>query len=173
MEIIVNVQMVTNMRFFKSYLFIWIGVLPFCFYSCENGCLKGQGSTTEQRRTLEAFTGVKVYGWTDVILERGNTPEATVVVGKNLVNNVSLEVEEDSGFLVIRNNNQCHWSRQGGQPVVKVKYQTINQIEQWGFGNISSTDTLSGNRLEVRVRGNGNVNLLVDPTFRTCVSKKY
>jgi len=159
----------TSMRFLKHYLFILIGVGLFGLCSCENGCLKGQGKTTEQKRALDPFTGIKVYGWTDVILERGSVPEATVVVGKNLVNNVALEVEDDSGFLVIRNNNRCHWSRAGGQPVVKVKYQTIDQIEQWGFGNITSLDTLSGASLNVRVSGNGDVNLLVDVDNFSCL----
>ena len=168
MENIIKVQMCTIMKFLKHYLLILIGVMSFGLYSCENGCLKGQGKTTEQKRTLESFTGVKVYGWTDVILEKGNAPEATVVVGENLVNNVVLEIEEGSGFLVIRNNNQCHWSRAGGQPVVKVKYQTINQIEQWGFGNITSLDTLSGASLGVRVSGNGDVNLLVNVDNFSC-----
>ncbi|OJJ17079.1 hypothetical protein BKI52_30665 [marine bacterium AO1-C] len=150
------------MKFCKFYLFIVTGVVLAGLCGCENGCLKGQGKTTEQRRALAPFTGIKVYGWTDVILEKGSVPEATIVVGENLVNNVVLENETTSGFLVIRNNNQCHWSRAGGQPLVKIKYQTLSQIEQWGFGNISSLDTLSGTSLNVRVSGNGDVNLLVN-----------
>ena len=156
------------MRFFKFCIIItgWVAVIS--LWGCQNGCLKGEGKTTEQRRSIEPFTGIKVYGWTHVVLVKGSTPEVVVSAGENLIANVAMEVDQETGFLSIRNNNKCHWSRAGGEPTVTVKYQTISQIEQWGFGNITSVDTLTGNSLNVRISGNGDVNLLVNVDNFSC-----
>lgn len=153
-----------------SQIFINSLLLLFLFglWGCQNGCLKGQGKIISQKMTLEPYSILKVHGWLDVVLQKGNVTEATIEAGKNMVPNIKITREENGNALVIKNENKCHWSRGGRQPLVKLTFQDIAQIEQWGFGNITSLDTLKGSSLTVRISGNGNVNLLVDVINFNC-----
>ena len=151
----------------QFFVFIWLACLP-VLYGCQNGCLKGQGKITTQKRSIGEFHTLHVYGWVDVILEKGSIPEVEIEAGKNLMANITTHAEPGSNLLVIRNDNKCHWSRGGTQPTIRLKYQNIAQIEQWGFGNIISVDTLKGKSLTVKIKGNGNVSLLVEVDNFSC-----
>jgi hypothetical protein len=152
----------------KQLLYIFIFCCPVFWTGCANGCLKGQGKTVSQTRNIGAFNVLEVNGWVDVVLEQGAETTVEVISGENLIANISTEVDTDNGKLTISNNNQCHWSRGGSQPTVKVKYQSLAQIDHLGFGNISSVDTVKNTSLVVNIKGNGDVKLLVDVTNFRC-----
>lgn len=158
-----------NLKLFSRRIFVSVwAVCLLTLYGCQNGCLKGQGKKITQKRSIEGFNALQVYGWVDVILEKGDTPEVEIEAGKNLIANITASIEAGSNLLIIRNDNKCHWSRSSSQPTVRVKYQDITQIEQWGFGNVTSADTIKGSSLSVTIKGNGNVSLLVDVDNFNC-----
>ncbi|WP_045113448.1 GIN domain-containing protein [Microscilla marina] len=156
------------MNYTKQFTYILIVVCLIILPGCQNGCLKGQGKTISQTRSIDSFSALEVDGWVDVVLEQGSAPEVEVISGKNLIGNIRTEVNAESGKLMITNNNKCHWSRGGSQPTVRVKYQTLAQIDHLGFGNILSVDTLRNANLLVNIKGNGNVKLLVNVTNFSC-----
>lgn len=156
------------MNYSKQFFYILMLFFPLAWSGCQNGCLKGQGKIISQTRNISSFNILEVDGWVDVVLEQGTSPEVEVISGENLIANISTEVNPENGKLTISNNNQCHWSRGGSQPTVKVKYQNLAQIDHLGFGNILSVDTIRNANLVVNIKGNGDVKLLVNVTNFSC-----
>jgi hypothetical protein len=136
-------------------------VTVFAFGSCKymgGKMVRGDGNSTTQEKQMGSFTGVRVRGGIDVVVAPGNNA-LRIEADRNLL--PYIEVRNNGGVIDVQ-------SRRGYNlhPVSGIKvYATapsFSVIEVAGSGDIKSQSKITGDNLNVEIKGSGDIQLDVD-----------
>lgn len=121
--------------------------------------IKGNGNVITQTRNTKDYDAIKVSGFFDVILVKGEEGKIIVKAEDNLQKYVITEVDGDE--LVIKLKKGINLSTKKGI-YITVPFEDIEQISLSGSGDVSTKNTISGRELDIKLSGSGDVNLDVD-----------
>lgn len=143
-------------------LFVIISLLTAGCGSIDNKeNVKGNGQVTSENRNAGGnFTGVYTRGNFNVFVTIGNTAAIKIEGESNILPYIETYVE--SGKLVVQSKDNV--SLNTIQPVkVYITTPQLNKIESEGMGDIvGETPITDASKIELQLKGNGNVNLDVD-----------
>jgi len=144
----------------KILLFVLISSLLF---SCRNeyfdiGCIFGNEEITSETRDLNYFEGVSLSGSFEVYLTQEDKSEILIETDENLFEHIKTRITGDILYVETKNFRCIRPSE-----TVKVFISTpdIREINLSGSGLIVC-DTLSSDRLYVRISGSGDVELNIN-----------
>ncbi|MEH6764773.1 MAG: head GIN domain-containing protein [Aequorivita antarctica] len=104
--------------------------LIFLLFSCdsENGwdCVKTAGDSISKEYIVADFSKIRIEDDVTLYLKQGETQEVTLETGENLLNDISVTIEEKT--LVIKNHNNCNLVRDYGITKVFVSTPNITEI---------------------------------------------
>ena len=147
-------------------IFLYLTVIPCLFIvliqpACNpTECFKRTGDIVQEERTVNDFTTILVNDNVEIVLRNDSSRTVTVEAGKNLISSVKTVVE--GSILKISNENTCNWARSfKNQIKVSVGAMFVQKIEQYGFNQITNTDTLEVNDLNILCKNSGDINLVL------------
>jgi hypothetical protein len=125
-------------------------------------CLQKKGSDITETRKVENFTSLTMNNNIDVIVTPFQTDFIQVTSGSNLIDGIITEVR--NGTLEIKNINKCNWLRDfKNKFTVHIYCSNLIQITNTGSGNLSCTDTLHTDELQLdNWNSTGTINLLLN-----------
>ncbi len=130
------------------------------FTSCKRVPLSTGEMTTEVRQ-LEHFSKLKLFNNVNVTIMPCDTFMIEISAGKNLLKNITSEVNNDT--LIIKNNNLCNWLRDYDSPVNATIYlKKIYYIHYESVGDLKCNESLIdyNNNFYLFVdEGSGNIDL--------------
>jgi hypothetical protein len=108
--------------------FTYIVVLLFSLSSCSltEECFKKTGSFVEKRFQTEVFNTVYVSSGIGLVLQQTPSHEVVIVTGKNLIDNIKVEVRD--GALYLEDLTYCNFVRDFGQVTVYVNAPEFLEI---------------------------------------------
>ncbi len=136
------------------------------FLACKKtdptDCFKSTGQVIFEDRESVSVRFIRLENNVNLILTQDQNPQILVEAGENLLDKIDTELNGDSLF--IRNNNSCNWVRSFSTLVnVYVNVTNLLQIEYFGSGNITVTNTIISDSLKLDIRkGAGSVNLMIN-----------
>lgn len=111
-------------------------------------CLKSTGTVVTEFRELEDFNRIEVFDNVNVFIHFGESPNAEIEAGSNLLKSIETEVVGET--LYIRNNNKCNWVRSFEVPInIHLTSTNLIEIVARGVGNIETIDTINTDELLV------------------------
>ncbi len=123
--------------------------------------IKGNGNVITKKVTTGSYDKVQVAGFYDVTLVAGN--EGTIVVKgeENLLDHVSITVED--GALKIATEKGVKISpSQGHDIVLTVPFESLSEVSLAGSGDIRSESKIAASKFETKLTGSGDIKLTVD-----------
>lgn len=126
----------------KKLIVLWLCLLPLSSCDKEDApdCLQRSGEVTEVEVPVTAFEELIVYGRIKVFIEQGQQHKVVIRSGKNLIGDISAEVEE--GRLSLRNDNQCNLFREYNLTSVYVTVPNLTWLQNAGNRTIEGVGTL-------------------------------
>ncbi len=117
----------------------------FLFSVCCNtetapDCIQSSGSEAVMEITVAPFEEIIVYERVKLFIEQGDQYKVTIKTGKNLMNEVAVEVE--NGRLSVRNENVCNLFRDYEITKVYVTTPTLNWLQNSSGSAVESIGTL-------------------------------
>ena len=136
-------------------------------FSCGKSggdCFKSSGETITETRNVTDFNTIILSENTDVILTQDTLNSVTVEAGKNIISGITTTVT--NGQLAIGNSNKCNWVRSYDKPLnVYVHVKQLKKLFYLAAGNVTSTDTLRSDTLQIDIGGGcGNITLSIHVT---------
>lgn len=132
--------------------------LTVVFFSCNN-CIEGVGDSIEEKRILTDFEELVLNCSADVTIRQNILSEKNSVIvlaQENLIPHLKTTVQ--SGRLTIDVDGCVNPTTDF---VVEVFTNGLSSINVNGSGDVSSTNPLKGESLEINVDGSGDVNLKI------------
>jgi hypothetical protein len=149
-----------------KYLNFGIIFSLFLFSSCQKSdptdCFKSTGEEITETRGASYFNKIVLEDNVNLVLSQSEEYAISVKGGKNVLKKVRTDINNE--VLNIKNNNSCNWMRSFDREItVYANVKILNHIEYRGSGDISSTNTITGDSLQLNVwEGAGKVDLNVD-----------
>lgn len=113
--------------------------MGFAFMSCNNenawDCLQTTGDIIRQEFVVSDFDKIRIEDNVALYIRQGATREVTVETGENLLNDVSVRVED--GTLIVKNSNRCNFVREYDVTRAIVSTPELTEIR-----NSSSSDVI-------------------------------
>lgn len=140
--------------------------LASCGAGHETDCLKSNGPVTTQRRALDRrLTDVVCYDNVDVTIVPDTATYAEVRAGENVIGDIVF-TQQGAHRLLITNTSRCNWARSYGTPrEVRLHLPRLHNVEQRGYGLLTSAGLLKLDTLFVHSSSTGDVNLEVDCAY--------
>ncbi len=144
---------------------LWI-LIVFLTGSCQKtdpgDCFTSTGADITESRSSQKFRMIVLNDNVNLVLTQGDHYAVSVHGGKNLLKKIETRIEDEK--LTIENNNTCNWVRSFDREItVYATVDTLEHIQYRGSGDISSTNTLEGDSLQLSVwEGAGKVDLDVN-----------
>jgi len=144
------------------------------FLGCDSeeagNCLQKSGDIIQEEILLGDFDEIIVYDKIKLYIEQGAEQKVVVETGENLLNEISVEVEQ--GRLVLKNDNRCNFFREYGITSIYVTLPNLKylrhagniQLESIGVLNFEELWLVSENQAfdpEIHTDGNFKLNLNV------------
>jgi len=121
-------------------------------------CFKRTGSIVTEERQVADFTTIMVNDNIKLLLRNDSSNVITVEAGRNLIKSVKTEVE--GSILKITNENTCNWTRSFKNDIkVTVGARFIQNLEQFGFNEVKTLDTIEVNDLKILCKNSGDMTL--------------
>src|SRR5262249_43050235 len=134
--------------------------------SCKKpGCFEGGGTVTTVNHSLSSFDAIILNDNINLVLTQDSTNEIKITAPDNIQPNIILLIENNT--LTISNSTECEWLRNPNEKVTaKLSFRNINKIDYRGSGNITNTDTLRLDALQIESNeGAGNIELTVNNRY--------
>ncbi len=122
-----------------------IYILAFVFFACDsedaNDCFQTSGAIIQETIAVSSFERILVNRGVELIIKEA--PEYSVIVetGKNLINDVKVEIIENQ--LVLTDNNTCNYVRDYGITKVYVEAPNLTELRTSSQYDISSDGVLN------------------------------
>ena len=114
------------------------------FLACdtENApeCFQTSGELIQKEIELAAFEEIIVYDRINLFIEQGDEQKVVIETGKNLMNDISAEVENNR--LLLKNDNSCNFFRDYNQTNVYVTVPDLSWLQNAGNTVIESVGEL-------------------------------
>jgi hypothetical protein len=140
--------------------------LSTCGPGHDADCLKSNGTVTTQRRTIDRrVRSVVVYDNVDLIIVPDTATYAEVTAGENVIDELTLTYR-DPKTLLLNNTSTCNFVRSYNTPrEVRLHTPRITNLEQHGYGTISTASRWAQDTLFVHLVGAGDVKLDLTSTY--------
>ena len=126
----------------KTYIYILISIFLFACDSEDAGdCFQTAGGLVVEEIEVSSFANILVNHDIEVVLKQDNEFRVIVETGKNLLNDVVVEVVENE--LQLTDNNGCNFVRDYGITKINVYAPDINRIRSSTQYDISSDGILA------------------------------
>jgi len=119
--------------------------------------VSGNGKLIKQQREVAEFKGISVASGIDVIITQSDNIAVDVETDENLQDWIKTEVVNDILKIYTTKN-----IRNAKEKKVYVKYKTLNSIDISSAGDVSSTNTLVTDKLNIDMSSAGDLNLTVE-----------
>ncbi len=152
----------------KIYFSFFI-ILVFLF-SCKKAedrrCLKSSGDIVTIRKELPNFSKLELTKNLIYTLIQDSLNYVEVIGGKNLINFVEFELNQD-GRLLVSNKNKCNFLRDLDKKIhVKIHFKTLEDLTYSGSELLTNEDTLRLEKLHfVMVDCAGSIKFNINTTF--------
>lgn len=127
------------MKIFK-YIFLFVFIFA-CDSEDAGDCFQKAGSIIQEEVTVSSFNKILVNRDVELIIKQGAIQSVTVETGKNLLNDVTVEVVNNQ--LILTDNNTCNYVRDYGITKVYVTSPNISEIRSSTQYDISSDGILT------------------------------
>jgi Putative auto-transporter adhesin, head GIN domain len=135
-----------------------LAMLPGCSKENEAGCFTSTGNIVTERRSLPPFQVLSAYDNVQVTLVQDSETYAEVRAGKNLQDDIRLEVKDDQ--LIIRNTSRCNWVRRYDTPrEVTLHVPRLTSIFLRGQADIRTQGIFSQDTIFCHLVGAGDFRL--------------
>ena len=136
----------------------FLPLLSGCGDGHETDCLKSTGKVVTERRELAPFRVVIANDNVDVLLVQDTATYAEVRAGKNLQEDIELQVQ--NGQLTIRNTSRCNWVRTYDTPRELTLHQPrLTDVFLRGPGNVRTAGNFRADTLFCHLVGAGDFDL--------------
>ncbi|MET4106366.1 DUF2807 domain-containing protein [Hymenobacter sp. UYP22] len=133
-------------------------LLPACSKENEAGCFTSTGSIITERRSLLPFRVLTTYDNVQVTLVQDAETYAEVRAGKNLQDDIRLEVKGDE--LLIRNTSRCNWVRRYNTPrEVRLHTPRVTSTFLRGQADVRTEGLFSQDTIFFHLIGSGDYRL--------------
>ncbi|UOQ76799.1 DUF2807 domain-containing protein [Hymenobacter sp. 5516J-16] len=133
-------------------------LLTACQPENEAGCFTSTGNITTERRSLPPFRVLTTYDNVRVTLLQDTITYAEVRAGKNLQEDIRLEVE--GNHLTVRNTSRCNWVRRYNTPrEVTLHTPRLTDLFLRGQADIQTSGTFRADTLYAHLIGSGDFRL--------------
>ena len=134
------------------------GGLTACDKGNEAGCFTSTGNIVTERRALSPFRVLTTYDNVSVVLVQDAETYAEVRAGKNLQEDIRLEVQGNE--LIIRNTSRCNWVRRYDTPrEVTLHLPRLTDIYLRGQADISTQGAFRQDTIFPHLVGAGDFHL--------------
>ncbi|WP_246010596.1 GIN domain-containing protein [Hymenobacter perfusus] len=133
-------------------------MLPGCTKENDAGCFTSTGNIVTERRSLPPFQVLSAYDNVQVTLVQDAETYAEVRAGKNLQDDIRLDVKSDQ--LTIRNTSRCNWVRRYDTPrEVTLHTPHITSIFLRGQADIRTDRPFEQDTIFAHLIGSGDFHL--------------
>ena len=130
----------------KNLLYLLlVGIWISCDSENANDCFQSTGNMVEKEVVAEPFTRIRIETGASLLLKQGNEQKVVIKTGENLLNDVSVKVED--GILIARDNNDCNLFRDYGVTQIVVTAPNITEIRNASSFNVESDGVLNYKKL--------------------------
>jgi len=140
-----------------------LGILTFSLQANAqwffNKTIKGNGNVITKTRNTNDYDAVKVSGFFDVTLVKGEEGKITIKAESNLMDFIITEVDGDE--LIIKMKKGTNIQTKKGI-YLTVPFKDIDKVALSGSGDISTEDSITGKNLEVKLAGSGDIKLALN-----------
>lgn len=123
----------------------WIYIVAVLFFACNsedgNDCFQTSGSIIQESIAVPSFERILVNRDIELIIREAPDYAVTIETGKNLINDV--EVEVIGNQLVLTDNNTCNYVRDYGITKIYVEAPNLSEIRTSSQYDISSDGILN------------------------------
>ncbi|AVR45496.1 DUF2807 domain-containing protein [Christiangramia fulva] len=139
-------------------------MMIFVVFGCETenapDCFQKAGKIIQKEVSVEPFTEIEVFERIKLYIQQGPEQKVVIETGKNLMNEVSAEVE--NGRLLLYNENGCNLFRDYGVTKIYVTTPDLTWLQSSSNIPIESIGTLKFDNLWLR-----SLNQEMDPEIHT------
>lgn len=121
--------------------------------------IRGNGNVITKTRDTKDYDAIKVSGFFDVNLVKGNEGKIIVKAESNLLDYIITEVEGDELIIKLKKGTNIN-TKKG--IYITVPFQDIDAITLNGSGDVTGDDVVTGKKLEVKLSGSGDMKLALD-----------
>lgn len=113
------------------------------------------GDIVREERNVGGFSQVKNTFSADVYFTQDSVSNVTIEASENIMRYII--VESNGEELTLKNKNGVHFSTSNVR--IYISNPQLSQIHNTGSGNIMVTNTLSGNSLDIKSTGSGDLKI--------------
>ena len=141
----------------KRFIVILIA-FTFMFNACDEifSSVRGEGPVISETRSVKDFKGIELGASGDVYFKQAPEFKVVVETQKNIAE--ILETVVEGGVLKINfkhNLGNVHTDKL----IIRVEAPSFDKIELSGSGNMTAENALTGNGLDIRLGGSGNISI--------------
>jgi hypothetical protein len=156
--------MISKMKNIKRSHLIGIFFLLALSGACKKenrcDCIKRTGEIIMDVRHPGEFDKILIENNLNVFITEAPELEVTVEAGEHIAPLIKTEVVD--GTLIIRNKNRCNWTRSYKKPLnVHVKMPKLKYLTSDGTGNVTSTNTITTDSLDIQTKNSGGIELTI------------
>lgn len=139
-----------------------IGILFLLACGEKSPCFKSTGKIITEERLIESsIRNIYLEDEIELVLTQSDNPYLSVEAGENLLPYIETIIEGDK--ITIRNNNTCNFLRSYKNKIqVNLSTKSLRYISYSGTENISATNTIVVDTLEIETIGVGDIIMDVD-----------
>jgi hypothetical protein len=125
-------------------------------------CFTNTGTIITEERRVGDFDSISVQNYVNLILIQDSVNKVVVEAGQNVISGITTQVINNQLF--IDNTLKCNWLRSYSKPInVYISVKHLEKIYYLGTGNITSTNTLRSEYLNLDIWGGcGSFDLNLD-----------
>lgn len=139
----------------RSKVWLFTIVIAALSYGCNFNCVSGEGPIVEDERKLDAFKTVVLNVSADLfIVQNTNYPQLMVKAEQNIIDMFNIGVVGDELRIDFEG---CYDSDE--RPEIYLVTNRIEGITINGSGDVISESPLYGSRLDLNIRGSGDMRL--------------
>ncbi len=127
----------------KGFIYI---IVVFLLFSCDQedvwDCIQSEGDLVQITKSFENdIYHFKIHDDINIVLHDSESQRIDLVAGKNMVPEIKFSLID--GVLTVENQNSCRWTRPSQRVALHIYTDTLELLENRGYGHIHSVDTLT------------------------------
>lgn len=145
-------------------------------FNCDSenapDCIQTAGVIIKKEYSLDAFTAIDVFDNIEVVITQLPTQKVVLETGKNLVNDITISVE--NGVLTLKNANHCNYARDYNVTKVYIDAPQLKTIKNCSSAPITSNGVLEYDVLHLSSENSNKIgDYRVDGTLNLEVKSKH
>jgi len=146
------------MKFLKSTLVLSIALLSFSCVNAQWGSkeIKGNGEVTTITRTTDSYDALRLAGWMDFILVKGEEGDIKIEGESNLLEYIITEIEY--GGLVVKVKKNVNLKPSWNKTIkITIPFEDIKKVSLSGSGDVVSKSTIESDNFRANLAGSGDI----------------